>query len=162
MNRQGIHRNDAGFTLIELTFTAGIMTVGLVMMMGTVINLSHQSASTELAIAASHFNTSVLESLRGLDEEEVLQFNEDESEFDVNEAGKVHLENLGDVKFEMWCVVKDGNGTVSRLSIPMTDDAMEAMATIPNPMEVQVQVSLDKGRGSGNEFKYMTSALIYH
>ena len=162
MNTSRVTRNDGGFTLLELMFTAGVMTVGIVMLMGTVVNLSHQSISNERAIMASHFNTSVLETVRGRDLEGILTFNEDNEEFTVQESGTIWIEELGYVKFQMWIILPNDNGGTQRIEIPMSETARAALGAVPNPVEVQVRLFSNGGYGSDDKFQYINSALLYY
>ena len=154
--------SEAGFTLIELMFASGVMVIGMVMLMGSVVNLSAQTKVAETAVAASHFNTSVLESMRGRGLEDILSYNSAEEEFEVNE-GKIYLEGLGYAMMDIWCIVSDPSAGTTRVNLPMSDSEMQSFAaTAPNPIEIQIRLSLDRGFGEGEEFKFMTSGLIYY
>ena len=158
--QHSIQKNNAGLTLIELMFTAGVMTVGLVLLMGAVVNVNAAQRSADLNMRATQFNTSVIESLRGMDSDAILQYNADGSQFAITN-NEVLLPGIGRAKFYMWCVVNT-SGTITRYSIPMSDEALASAPTMANPMEIQVELYVDKGLGTGKEFKFRTSSLVYH
>ena len=155
-----IAKNNAGLTLIELMIAAGILTIGLVLLMSSVVNVNATVKSSDVTVRATHFNTSILESLRGRDHDAILQFNSDGSELAISN-NVIQLNGIGPAKFYMWCVM-DVSGTTTRYAIPMTDESLAALPATPNPMEIQVELHIDRGLGTGKELKYRSSSLVYH
>lgn len=161
MRKFKIRKNDAGFTLIELVFAAGVMTIGMVLMMQAVISLSHQSKVTDARVAATHFSHSILESMNGRELGDVLQYNANQGEFVLSENGTVLFQGVGDVTVNVYAVITGGTSTI-RASIPISDaDLAKYTAVAPNPIEIQVEILMDAGMGDGNEFKFRTSTFVY-
>lgn len=160
-----ITRNDAGLSLIEIMWVAGIMSVGLVMLMGSVIQISAANKAAEATTSATNFNVSVMESMRGRGLEDILKYNEGSAEFVVGNNGEIVLEGVGEATFQLFCVVPPSTpGTAPGLvQIPFSDSQYASMSTsMTNPIEVQTQIKLDKGFGSGKEFKFYSSTLLYY
>ena len=162
MRNSKMRRNDAGFTLIELVFAAGVMAIGLVFMMQSIISINHQSKVTDVSVAASHFSHSILESMQDKEFREVMQFNADGEEFPLSEEGTMVIDGVGVVSVHIYVVVDDGVSGPQRVAaIPVTDDEFNALNNIPNPVEIQVEIMMDVGMGDSNEFKFRTSTLMY-
>ncbi len=163
MRESKIRRNDVGFTLVELVFAAGVMSIGLVLMMQSVISLSHQSKGTDATVAASHFSHSILESMQDRELQALLQFNADQEEFSFDhENGIVTIDGLGKVNLHIYVLTSSDAGTSQRVvAIPVTDEEFDKLTGLPNPVEIQVEMMMDSGMGEGNEFKFRTSTLVY-
>lgn len=162
MRNSKMRQNDAGLTLIELMFAAGVMAIGLVLMMQSIISLSNQAKVTDIRVAASHFSHGVLESIRGRDLSRTMQFNGDGLEFDLSEDGTMLLEGIGNVTVTIAALVTSDEGSVREIEIPLSDEALAALGDIlPNPLEIQVEVKMDAGMGEGYEYKFRTSTLVY-
>ena len=155
-------RNDAGFTLMEIVFTAGVVVTGMVMLMGSAVNVAAQSKVSEMRSQALQFNMSVLESLRGRSQEDLLTFNSDGSELAVNEEGYITLNGLGNAAVAIEYLVP-GNQDVenSFVSLPLTEEQMESMdlSALPNPLEVRVTLSVASG-ANGPVYNFQSSALL--
>ena len=156
MKKSGNPRKDAGFTLIEIMIASGVVAVGMVLMMQSVISIHNHSKVTDAAVAASHFSHSILESMQEKDLTSVVQFNSDHEEFQPQEDGKIILGGLGAATVNIYAVIpSSGQGEPEYISIPVSDADLEANRfSAPNPIEIQVEILI-------NDYQFRTSALIY-
>lgn len=159
-----MERNNAGLSLIELMWVAGIMSVGLVLLMSAVISVSAQNKASEAASMASHFNNSVLEAIHGRDLETILTFNSDGSVFEVSDAGTIMIPGIGEARFTLFCIVPPSTQgeAPGRVPIPFSDSQMTMAASLPNPVEIQALIEFEKGMGTGKEYKFFSSSLLYY
>ena len=163
MNKSKPNRNDAGFTLIELVFAAGVMSVGMVLMMQSIISLNNQARLTDVRVAASHFSHSILESMHDMEFAEIVQFNADGEEFSLTPEGTIIMDGVGEVTVNIYAVISDGGGSFERAPIPVSDaDVAQYSAAAPNPLEIQVEILMDAGMGEGNEYKFRASTFVYY
>ena len=72
-HRKIVHK-EAGLTLIEMMITAGVLTVGIVVLMQSLINMVVQGEVAEIKTIAGAFNAGVLEDIRGNGIDEILQY----------------------------------------------------------------------------------------
>jgi type II secretory pathway pseudopilin PulG len=152
--------NDTGLTLIEIMLAAGIMTIALVLIMGGLVSVSTQSKVSEARATATNFATSVLESLRGRSITEILTFNNGGTEYALDANGKIMLTNIGPATLVVRAVVTV-NGSTTVTELPVTAEKAEELApTMPNPLEIQVEIKLDRGFGTGKEYKFQTTTLL--
>lgn len=158
-----IERNNAGLSLIELMWVAGIMSVGLVLLMSAVISVSAQNKASEAASMASHFNNSVLEAINGRDLETILTFNQDGAVFEVSEAGTIMIPGIGPARFTLFCIVPPNTQgeAPGRVPIPFSDSQLTMAPSLPNPVEIQALLEFDKGLGTGKEYKFFSSSLLW-
>lgn len=155
-------RNNAGFTLMEIVFTAGVIVTGLVMLMGSAVNVAAQSKASEMRSQALQFNMSLLESLRGRSLDGLMQFNNDGSELAVNQEGYINLYGLGNTQVAIEYVLPGTQDTATTfVSLPLSESQMESLdpTAMPNPLEVRVTLAAKPG-ASGPIYKFQSSALI--
>lgn len=158
-------KSDSGVTLIELMWVAGIMSVGLVLLMSAVISVSAQQKASVAAMTASQINSSILESLHGRDLAGILTYNGANEEFEVSQEGTIQFQGIGEAQLQMYCIIPSLNQgeEPSRLPIPMTPEEVEAARpTMPNPVEIQVVLLIDKGLGTDKEYKFYSSTRVFH
>jgi prepilin-type N-terminal cleavage/methylation domain-containing protein len=69
-----LKRNDAGLTLLEVMIASGILAVGMVLLMGSVLSVASTTALTEQRAVSTTYIASVMEELDGRTLEEVLTY----------------------------------------------------------------------------------------
>ena len=157
-------RNDAGISLMETMFTAGVLVVGLVMLMGSAVNVAAQSQVSEIRAQALQFNMSLLESMRGRTLKGIMLFNSDGSELNLDDDGNVSLHGVGPAELTIECVIQPGAAEPSAkfLQLPTTEENFinRDLTNVPNPLEVRVMLKVDRGMGGGHEYKFQSSSLI--
>lgn len=164
MKRISLNSNS-GMTLIEVMWVAGIMSVGLVLLMSAVISVSAQQKAAVAGMTASQFNSSVLESLHGRDLAGICMYNGANEEFEVSPQGTIQIHGIGEALLQMYCVVpaQVQGEEPTRFSIPMTAEDLELVGpTLPNPLEVQVVLLIEKGLGTDREYKFQSSTRVFH
>ncbi len=153
-------RNDTGLTLIEIMIAAGLMTITLVLIMGSLISVSKQSKVSEIRATATNFSTSVLESLRGRSYEDIMTFNTGGTEYALDQNGRIFLDNIGYAQLVVKVVVT-GDSEPIIYELPVTEEKAAALGPLlPNPIEVQVEIRIDQGFGEGNEYKFQSTSLL--
>ena len=157
-----VGRPDAGLTLIEIMITTGIMVIGLVLLMSTMVSLANQSKVVDAATAGTHFSMSCFDSMIGLTFDQMMQFNSTEDIFDANE-GVVNLEGVGNMEVTVQAVIP-GDGDPTLISLPMSDEDLAGVGDIPNPVEIQVKLKVVKG---GDEYgttgyQFSASRMVYY
>lgn len=161
-----IERSDAGLSLVELMFTSGIMIIGLVMLLGAMVTLAGQSQVAEIRVNCINFNTSILETMRGLGIDRILIFNRDGDDLGTDINGVVEiagLEGFGTASVTIEAVIPpDGlGGAQTFIQIPTSIAGLD-LSTFPNPIEVRITTKLDRGDGAGNEYQFVTSSLLFY
>ncbi|MCP4639895.1 MAG: hypothetical protein GY851_05660 [bacterium] len=125
--KRPIHRaltsSSAGLTLLEIMIATGILTIALVMSLGSVISISTASDSTADQAVAMATVASVLEQIQTLSFDEVMAYYPGAS----SELGATTAISL---------VCYDTTGTP--VSMPCNPE--DAGVSFPNPMEAQVTV----------------------
>lgn len=159
--RSSTRVDRAGFTLIETLFASGVMVIGIVLVMQAIISVALYGRVGQMKLDAKHFSASVLESMRGRDGSEILRFNRDFAEFDAP-YGKVVIQGVGEARVRIEALIPDGAGTSQLRELPLSDDEIEALPTLPNPLEVSVDVVVEGVSGGGPELRFHTSSLILH
>ena len=69
-----LKRNDAGLTLLEVMIASGILAVGMVLLMGSVLSVASTTALTEQRAVSTTYIASVMEELDGRSLEDVLTY----------------------------------------------------------------------------------------
>lgn len=120
---------EAGFTLLELMFAAGILGMALAFLFGSLVTVSVASRATEdQGVAVTHL-TSVLEELRARSFDDLLTY-EPPTFGNLNDTEQITVR----------CFKSDG----SALTLPSTLTLTEPL---PNPLQVQVQVTWQASQG---------------
>ncbi len=120
-------RNNAGMTLLELMIAAGVMTIGFVLLFGSIMSISTTGSSSEdRAIAVAHVST-VIEELRSLDFTDVLEYQPPP----ITGLG-------GSALFIVELIESDEEGVTVLGTLPNTISALAAPP--PNPAEVRVRL----------------------
>lgn len=164
--KRSFRDRDAGFTMIELMITTGVMVIGLTLLIGAMVTLAAQSKVAEVRVTATNFTTSVIESMRGRGVDGILQFNEGDADL-ATSGGVIEiegLEGLGTTKIEIWTTVSVTGGSEVQVAIPVSDEVLaELMAAgLANPIEVTARIMIDRGAGTGLEYKFQTSGMIFY
>lgn len=161
-------RGDGGFTLVELMVTTGVMVIALTLLIGATISLATQTKVSEMRVTALNFNTSVIETVRERAVDRILQYNYGDLDLDTHQ-GVIEiegLEGLGTTKIALWVMVPTGAmGTSStRVDIPVSDARLAELMSIgtPNPIEFHVEITIDRGLGTGNEYKFHSAGMLYY
>lgn len=161
MRRMRSQRDStAGFTLLELMLAAGVMAVGLIMLMQSFVAMNLNSRVAEDRIIATNFNNSVLEALRGQERNTILTFNKNNELFSIDGNGYVNVPRLGRAKLNMSVMVPMDGG-MKKYPLPV-DLSGNNLPTFPNPLEVQVELVVDKGHGAGLEYRFSTSSAVFY
>lgn len=126
----GNRNGQAGMSLLEVTFAAGIMATALSLLFGSLISISLVGKINEDKTVANTEISSVLESLRGMDYNDLLTFTP-ETPSSPGIARTVTLE----------CFNADGTA----LALPLAADA--ELPDLPNPLEVQVTLLWTNDKG---------------
>jgi len=124
-------RNDAGMTLIELVFAAGVLAVALSTMVGALITLTVMGDVAEGRTRAMTALASVIERTRGAGPDVLTQ-----TPAPVEVDGRV-------MAVSMEIINTDG----TTMTVPVALDNEGNMPTLPSPLEVQVTVMWEDVRG---------------
>lgn len=145
MEKQHIHRGNAGLTMIELMITAAIFSSSMVLLSGTLITFaSHNTVSEQKAVTTS-YNRSVFEDMRGRGIVGILSY---EVPADNPENGTVFIPGMGEAKVSVWAVLpQNDSGQTEQTQSAAYDRwflvGVEDPSTVvdpPNPIEIVVQV----------------------
>ena len=131
VTRKRLRRKDAGMTLIELVFAAGVLSVALSTMVGALMTLTVMGDVAEGRTQAMTALASVMERTRAAGPEILTQ-----TPVPVEVDGKtmaIMLEIIGP------------NGET--MDVPVSLDADGNMPPLPNPLEVQVTIMWEDKRG---------------
>jgi type II secretory pathway pseudopilin PulG len=135
-------RNEAGFTLIELMIAGGVFAIGMVLVTGTVVAAFNHNRMTQARGAAADFNANVLESMRGLDYDEIMNF---QLAFDDPDAQTVVIPGMGSVEVTFFAVIPSAvvGGAPTYFEIGVDDP--QTIVDPPNPLEIQMMVKRPDG-----------------
>ena len=120
--RQRITRQDAGVTLLELMFAAGVMALALSMLFGSLIGINLMGEVAEGRTRAAAAMSSVMEELRTSSFDDILDF------------APTPIDHPSATFGIQVDAVDDGDNLVT---LPLGENAT---ATFPNPTELQVTV----------------------
>ncbi len=127
-------RNDAGMTLLELMIAAGVMTIGFVLLFGSLMSISTTGSGSEERAAAVAQISTVIEELRSL------------SFTDVVEYEPPPLAGLGGAaQVTVDFIESDENGVTVLGTLPTT--ISDLPSPMPNPVETRVQLQWRDDRG---------------
>lgn len=127
-----MQRNDAGLTLIELTFAAGVLAVALSVMMGALLSLTVMGDVAEGRTRAVTALAGVIEEIHRVGPEMLAQTPEPVESNGYVMAVMIEAIDTDGIAMELPLAV-DANGNPS--------------ATLPNPVEIQVTVMWEGVRG---------------
>ncbi|MDK1021149.1 MAG: prepilin-type N-terminal cleavage/methylation domain-containing protein [Candidatus Hydrogenedentes bacterium] len=155
MEKQHIHRGNAGLTMIELMITAAIFSSSMVLLSGTLITFASHNTISEQKAVTSSFNRSVFEDMRGRGIVGILSY---EVPSDNPENGTVFIPGMGEAKVSVWAVLpQNDSGQTDQTQSAAYDRwflvGVEDPSTVvdpPNPIEIVVQVF----KASGLEGQY--------
>jgi type II secretory pathway pseudopilin PulG len=156
-------KREAGFTLIELMFTAAIMVTGIVILMQGLIDMARHSQIVQIRVTAKMFNASVMETIRGRGIEEILQFNRNGGA--LGTTGNViripGLESFGKARLK---ITTQFPGEPEPFEIPVADADLDTLAALaPNPIEITVLVTVDRdGIPNSGDMNFRTSTLVFY
>jgi type II secretory pathway pseudopilin PulG len=111
-------------TLVELMIASGIVTIALVLTLGSIISVSSTTDLAEDRAMAAATITSVLEELRALPYQELLAY----------QPPVVAGTGVGTV-LSVACIASDGT------AVPLPVDSSSFSGSFPNPVEVRVTVT---------------------
>ena len=122
--------NDSGLTLLELMLAAGILSLALASLFGSLVTMSVAGGLTEdRAVAVTHLS-SVLEEVRSLSYNEVLAYQ------------PPAFGNLGTSELiTVECFKDDGTAVL----LPVLPTSLTA--PLPNPLQVRCSVAWNDPRG---------------
>lgn len=124
-----VNRKNAGITLLELMFAAGVMAVALSMLFGSLIGINLMGEVAEGRSRASTVMSSVLEEVRASNFNTILEF----APTPITHPGVT-------IVVQLEVVDEDGNLT----QVPLAEDAE---VNFPNPAEIKATVVWTTPRG---------------
>ena len=131
VTRKRCRRNDAGVTLIELVFAAGVLAVALSTMVGALLTLTVMGDVAEGRTQAMTALASVMEQTRAAGPQALAQT-------------PVPMEVDGQTMAVSMEII---NPNGENMSVPVQLDADGNMPTLPDPLEVEVTVMWEDKRG---------------
>lgn len=141
--------NNAGMSLLEVTFAMGILATALSLLFGSLISITVISRLNEERAVASTEVASVLEEMRDMRLVDLLQHAPEP-------PGAPGVEQA--VQFECY----DGAGTAVALPLNIETDAagqpVEPLPNLPNPLEVKVTLLWTNEAGQVYE-SFMTASI---
>jgi prepilin-type N-terminal cleavage/methylation domain-containing protein len=157
-------KSDGGFTLVELTIATTVFAIGMVGLMGSLVEVTKFSNFTDgrsISNASQHY---VLEQMDDLEGDNILTFDLG-TIFVENDDGTFALGTMGDVDVAVFAVLDEVNG-IERLFEVGSDNPDGVV--VPNPVEVRVVISAaDPAKEEGaqeyghtRDFNYTMSKLI--
>ncbi len=158
-------RPDAGLTLMEIMITTGIMVIGLVLLMSTMVSLANQSKVVDAATAGSLFSSSVFDAMNGKTFDALMQFNSTGDVFAAN-LGIVNLDGVGQMEVTIQAVIPGENedDTPTLIELPLTQEKIDELGKLPNPIEIEVEMTVIKGTSdAGNKgYHFSASRMVYY
>ncbi len=134
---------NAGMTLLEIMFAAGIVAMALAMLFGSLLSLTVVGQVNEGQMAASACMTTLMEEINTLPYESVKAYIPPTS---LNGPGVSR-------EVALAFVVPKENGTVEYPAIPYTGEDKN----LPNPVEVRLTLTWKEE--NGQVFKMVTSTV---
>ena len=131
MTKKYLRRNDAGMTLIELVFAAGVLAVALSTMVGALLTLTVMGDVAEGRTRATTALASVMEQVRATGPQVLTET-------------PAPVECDGQTMAVMMEVFNDEG---EPLSVPLSVDSEGNLPDLPDPMEVRVTVMWEDRRG---------------
>ena len=131
MTKKYLRRNDAGMTLIELVFAAGVLAVALSTMVGALLTLTVMGDVAEGRTRATTALASVMEQVRATGPQVLTET-------------PAPVECDGQTMAVMMEVFNDDG---EPLSVPLSVDSEGNLPDLPDPMEVRVTVMWEDRRG---------------
>lgn len=133
----------AGMTLLELMFAAGIVSLALAMLFGSLLSMTVVGQVNQSQMAASECMTSLMEEINSLPYDSLKAY-----------VPSTTLKGPGTSReIALAFVVPKTTGTTEYTAIPFTGSD----ATIPNPVEVRVTLTWKEA--NGQVFKTVTSTV---
>jgi type II secretory pathway pseudopilin PulG len=131
LTRKRLRRNDAGMTLIELVFAAGVLAVALSTMVGALLTLTVMGEVAEGRARAATALAGVMEQMRGGGIEMLTQ-----TPAPVTIEGQV-------MAITMEVTGSDGQP----MAVPLSTDINGKLPNLPVPAEVLVTIMWEDTRG---------------
>lgn len=122
--------DERGMTLVEIMTAAGLIAIGFLFILGGVISVSETRSTVQQQALATTVLSSVAESIGSISFDELLEF--DGADIELLGGGQA---------LALRCFAADGQ--VVPIPLPADVDA----DTLPNPLEVQAEVTWDGPRG---------------
>ncbi|MBP8129634.1 MAG: type II secretion system protein [Candidatus Hydrogenedentes bacterium] len=142
---EALKRNDAGMTLIELMFACGILALAFSMIFGSLISMSVLGRVAESRTQAATVLASVMEEIRGIPFDDVLQYTPPDFEGPgVGHSITVECAAAGG---------SEGEGP-AMVALPL---AADFGGKLTNPLEVRVTITWRET--SGHTFRASASVL---
>ena len=139
--RRSAGRGECGFSLLEVMIATGVTSVGFVLLLGSLVNISDAGDLSQARAVATSHASSVVEEIRGMGLDALLAY----------EAPG--FEGLGEGEdIQVRCFNADGDP----LALPLGDGV--TAPELPNPMEIQVTVLWRDNKGR----VFSKSASMFH
>lgn len=133
-------KRNAGMTLIEVMFAAGVVAMALAILFGSLISISLIGRLNQGQMAATTALSTVMEELRTLSYAELL-------EYTPPELTGLGIEHVVTVE----CLLGgegEGEGAGTTVALPLPEDFT---GTLPNPVEIRVTLTWREETGHAYE-----------
>jgi prepilin-type N-terminal cleavage/methylation domain-containing protein len=146
---------DSGFTLVELMVAAAVSSIGLVVLMGSVLAVDNHQTISDYEAIGTNFTSNVLEFVQDqdfTDFEDLATYNPGITDAE----GNVNVPGFGTASFTMFAIIPNGVGTPISFEIGVDDPANIVIP--PNPVEVRAVINA--GGYGESTYSYSTSTMI--
>ena len=162
MPKTNVLKGNAGTTLIELMIAVAVFSGSMVMLSGSVITYTSHNLVSEKKASATAFGNSVIEDIRGLDINGIINY---EIPVDNPDTGTVFIPGMGDAWVVAWAIVPDPEGQYEQWYM-LGQSGFPPPSTLPNPIEIKVEAyeaaHASDGEQYGTPLNFSVSSLISH